>query len=93
MSTHTLSFMGVDPPEAFRCRIYGADPDDERDAFVRRLASHGVLDAPAYDGWTAALDRRGWVTASYERCKGGRHKRWRLSEAGRIELRRMGVLQ
>jgi DNA-binding MarR family transcriptional regulator len=84
--------MGTDPPETFRCRIYGADRDDKRVAFIRRLATDGVLDTPAYDAWIAALDARGWVTSEMETADGGgRYKRWRLTATGRDWAHRAGV--
>ncbi len=92
MSTTQLLFMGIGEPEAVRCRIYGADRDDDRVAFIRRLADRGVLDAPAYDAWIAALDARGWVASSYEPADGGgKHLRWTLTDTGRSEARRLGV--
>lgn len=90
MSTVRLSFMGQEPPEDVRCRVYVADDpaEQERVAFVRRLADAGILDCPAYDGWIAALLARGYVTGELEPNPSGpgRVKRWRLSESGRAAL-------
>lgn len=89
--SHTLHFMG-DPAiaETFRGRIYGAaaDPaETARIAFVQRLAGDGVLDCPAFDGWVAALQARGWLPAKpeLEPHPNGidRAGRWRLTPAGR----------
>ena len=57
----TLYFMGEGEPETFRARIYGGDTeaDKKRLAFLRALATGGVLDCPAYDSWIAALQKRG----------------------------------
>ena len=90
MSTVRLSFMGQEPPEDVRCRVYVADDpaEQERVAFVRRLADAGILDCPAYDGWIAALLARGYVTGELEPNPDGpgRVKRWRLNDRGRAEL-------
>lgn len=87
----SLSFMGVCDPEPTRCRVYGSPLDEERRAdFIRRLATVGVLDCPAYDGWIDALKVRGWVPSEpdYEPANcGGRYARWRLTPAGLVALR------
>lgn len=86
MSTVELSFMGIGEPETFRCRVYGGAPEDPRRAFIDALATTGVLDCPAYDGWIAALQERGLVPPAPEfepAPGGGRYARWRLTELGR----------
>lgn len=88
---HVLRFMGVGEPETMRGRIYSADDPDEiaRADFVRRLAGPGVIDAPAFDGWVAALQARGWLPdrPALEPNPDGPGKigRWLLTERGRIE--------
>ena len=85
--------MGVGEPEAFRERIYGApaDPEHEakRRAFVAQLAGPGVIDCPAIDPWTAALQARGWLPAQPELEPNpdgpGKLGRWRLTSKGREE--------
>ena len=87
---HTLHFMG-DPAivETFRCRIYGGeDPDKAASVdFIERLATVGELDCPAYDGWVAALQARGWLADKPELEPNpdgpGKVGRWRLTDAGR----------
>lgn len=86
--------MGVDEPEVFRCRIYGAE-EDKRVDLIKRMASSGVLDCPAYDGATAALACAGWAEMQLEPNhgpEGGKVGRWRLTAAGETEMRRLGVL-
>jgi hypothetical protein len=83
-----LVFMG-EVPEVFRCRVYEAtDPDEEqRTAFLYSLATEGVVECPAYDGWLAALKERGWVDHVFVSAPGfGRYKRWSLSARGREEF-------
>lgn len=89
---HTLYPMSQpETPEAFRCRIYGTEDSDEaaRVAFVERLAAEGVIDCPAYDGWVAALQARGWLPPRPELVPNpdgpGRIGRWKLTEHGRTE--------
>jgi hypothetical protein len=87
---HTLHFMG-DPAivETFRCRIYGGEDSDEaaRVDFIERLATTGEIDCPAYDGWVAALQARGWLPAAPELEPNpvgpGKVGRWRLTDTGR----------
>lgn len=92
-----LSFMGVDSPEEFRCRIYGAQDTDEderqRRAFLDTLATDGVLDCPAYDGWIRTLQGVGWVpdVPEFEPAPGGgRYARWRLTARGHAAWREQG---
>lgn len=91
-----LLFMGVGPEEEFRGRVYGASDDDEeerrRRAFLEALATEGVLDCPAYDGWILALQDAGWVPSEpeFEPAEGGgRYARWRLTPRGRAALNSM----
>ncbi len=92
-----LRMLGVGEPEAFRGRVYGVDEQAEtrRLAFVRELGRDGVIDAPVYDGWIAALIDRGWLAdptfeaATARQLDGrpvGKVKRWRLNDAGRAAL-------
>jgi hypothetical protein len=83
-----LAYMG-DPHivDDVRCRVYGGeDEDDRRAAFVERLAAEGVVDCPAYDGWVAALQVRGWLPKApgLEPNPDGPGKigRWRLTDVG-----------
>jgi hypothetical protein len=86
-----LRFLDLDgQDEVFRCRVYGAENDTERQAFMRRLAGDGVLEAPAFDGWLDALDARGWATWTAEPVPGGHVRRWRLTEMGRREWAAIG---
>lgn len=92
MSATPLLFMGLqDVPETFRCRVYGGEDEAEqqRAAFVDRLAGEGVIDAPAYDTWVSALQGRGWLPAApaLEPNPAGRGKigRWLLTDLGRAE--------
>lgn len=84
-----LRFMGRGDPEPFRCRIYGdvSDDDKARAAFVERLGTVGVIDAPAWDTWIDALDAAGWLHGSLEPNPEGDGyiKRWTLSDYGRAE--------
>lgn len=87
--------MGIIDPrnaEAVRCRVYGAEPDENdkaRAAFVDRLAGEGVIDCPAYDPWIAKLQERGWLPERPELEPNpdgpGKIGRWRLTETGRRE--------
>lgn len=82
-----LQFMGMGAVETFRGRIYGHAEavEDERHAFVKALATTGVLDCPAYDGWVRALQMAGWLPSEpeYEPAEGGgQHARWRLTPFG-----------
>lgn len=84
---HKLDFMGHGVEEEFRGRIYGAPVKaDERVAFVRRLATVGVIDCPAYDPWVEALQERGWLppTPKLEANPDGpgRIGRWALTPFG-----------
>jgi hypothetical protein len=88
---HEMLFMGEGKPEAFRCRIYDGSerkPDPRAD-FVRLLAREGAIDCPAYDGWVAALQGRGWLAAAPELEPNpdgpGKIGRWRLTGIGRKE--------
>lgn len=77
-------------PEFFRGRVYGAsDEEDRRVAFLEALAGQGVIDCPAYDGWVAALQKRGWLPNAPELEANpdgeGKVGRWRLTERGRAE--------
>lgn len=94
MSTSTLSYMGCGEPEHFRCRVYGGDhDDDERRAFLERLAGEGVIDCPAIDPWIATLQARGWVAErpglEANPDGPGRIGRWRLTSYGRQEWDRI----
>lgn len=88
MDGHTLLFMGLGHPETMRGRIYSApDPDEvARRDFVRQLAGPGVIDCPAFDGWVAALQARGWLPAAPTLEPNpdgpGRVGRWQLTPAG-----------
>lgn len=86
----TMLFMGVGEPEAFRCRVYGCDAeaDEERQrlTFVKQLASDGVIDCPAFDGWVKALQGRGWLPEQPDLEPNpdgsGKVGRWRLTAKG-----------
>jgi hypothetical protein len=61
--------------------------------FIVTLATTGVLDAPVYDKWVAALQERGWLPKEPEfepapDCN-GRYARWRLTEQGREACREL----
>lgn len=95
-NTNLLLPMGVGEPETFRCRIYGDDPttnDEARRAFVERLAGDGVIDCPAYDGWVANLQKRGWLLERPELEANpngpGKVGRWRLTAKGCEEWARL----
>lgn len=86
----TLFPMGDETePETVRCRVYGGECEDERAAFVERLAREGVIDCPAYDPWVAALQARGWLPAAPDLEPNpdgpGKVGRWRLTDVGRDE--------
>jgi hypothetical protein len=92
--SHALIPMGVAgaEPEHFRCRIYGDAPEPReaeaaRVAFLELLAGEGALDCPAYDGWVAALQARGWLddapALEPDPDGPGRVGRWCLNEHGR----------
>lgn len=92
--TTKLLFMG-DPAaaEEFRGRVYASndEQDEERRAFIDRLATSGVLECPAYDGWLAALEQRGWVRWESEQApSGGWYRRWYLSQLGVAERALIG---
>ena len=84
---HVLIPMDAGEPEAFRCRIYGAAEDSEDEAKRRAFAGPGVIDCPAIDPWTAALQARGWLPAQPELEANpdgpGKIGRWRLTSKGR----------
>lgn len=89
---HTLIPMGGGEPEAVRCRVYDAGDNAEQErlrrAFLAELAGPGVIDCPAYDPWTAALQVRGWLPDAPEiephpDGSGRKVGRWRLTAAGR----------
>jgi len=90
---HTLLFMGSeDHVDDVRCRIYGDDTDAQhnyRVSFLRSCAGEGVIDCPAYDGFVAALQKKGWLPPCPElepNPEGkGRIARWRLTDIGRSE--------
>jgi hypothetical protein len=91
-----LIFMGRhEDPEQVRCRIYDGEDKDEakRVSFVNELAGPGVVDCPAYDPWVAALQGKGWLAPTPElepnQDGPGRIGRWRLTDLGREEWRRM----
>lgn len=92
---HELRFMGVGEPEAFRCRIYGADETEQdrlRLALVRELAGPGALETDGNAGAIERLAERGWASDEFEPAPGvdgGRFRRWRLTESGRRELTRI----
>lgn len=85
-----LLFMDEGPAEEFRGRVYvpRGEQEEERWAFLDRLATEGVIECPAYDGWLTALEQRGWVYWEAERApSGGYHRRWHLSQLGLDESR------
>ena len=94
-----LRFMGRDDPEEVRCRVYDgttyASEEAKRRAFIELLAGPGVIDCPAYDGWVAALQTRGWLARTPELEPNpdgpGRIGRWRLTDHGRAEWARMPI--
>lgn len=90
---HTLYFMGQGDPEAVRARVYSTAARDERADFLDKLAGEGVIDCPAYDAWTAALQARLWLPAAPELEPNpdgpGRLGRWRLTDKGRDEWARI----
>jgi len=93
-----LSFMGLDEPETFRCRVYvSPEHDAQHDAaaaFVRQLASGWVEteDGDPRHGAIAALLERGYVKSMTESAKehglaaSGLVRVWTLTPRGRAEL-------
>lgn len=91
---HTLLLMGERCDDAVRCRVYdGTGEHDERLTFVRTCAGSGAIDCPAYDGWVAALQERGWLPGSPQLVANpdgpGRIGLWLLTDLGRAETEEM----
>lgn len=72
-----------------QCTYFTSWADPTRSTMSACCASEGVIDCPAYDGFVAALQGRGWLPPKpdLEPNPDGEGKigRWRLTDKGRDE--------